>query len=347
VGAERQSSSSAQDAVTHLDMTGMSLSPSTVKDFLWRSFRTAHSNSTRPVDFSVTSTWQQRARRFHVAEEMAENWIITCWRGLSALIILKTACMLSNMIFQVSPFPLIKTILKKQDTGDVDAAPLVCIAFGCCQWTFYGWFAWWATAKAGFLVLVYANFIGALLGVVYVMLYHLHCKSEEWWRKLVIYYRIALTIVLLQVFCLCVWPPQQALLLVGSIASACSLVTAVAPLAGLPRVVKTQCSKTIPLPLILASALSAILWAVCGIKLNDPMIAWPNMVAIAANTILLGFAAYYPQEEKLPHENGPRENHLLCKGMKEGYEANFNTFSKEEDVKEDCWIIADSSGGTF
>jgi len=327
---------------------------SSVKDFLWRSFRPAPSNSIRPVDSSLESTWQERSKRWRVVQGWAENWILACWRGLSALILLKAACMLSNMVFQMSPVPLIKTIVSKQDTGDVDAAPLICIAFGCCQWTFYGMFAWWVTAKGGFLVLVYANVMGAILGIIYVMLYHLHCKSQDWWRQLVMYYRIAVFAALLQVVVLYSCPRQQALFIVGAVASTCSLLSAVSPLGCLFRVVQTQCSKPIPLPLVLASSVSAILWAACGVQLADPMIAWPNIIAIAANTILLFFAAYYPQDEKLPFNEDKElvEKDGRCIAKKDGYEANFNTFSKDAGppiVCGDGWQEhgRDSSGGTF
>lgn len=347
-----------ETAVRHLDSSTPDLtteSASSVSSFLWRSFRPVPS-SARLVDSSVESTWQQRARRFQVVENWASNLIFACWRGFSALILLKGACMLSNMIFQISPYPIIKTIVSKQDTGDTDAAPLICIAFGCCQWTFYGTFAWWATGKIGFLVLVYANIIGAVLGVMYVMVYHINCKSEVWWGQLVVYYRIAVAVVFFQVLVLCMCPRQQALLLVGTIASTCSLLTAIAPLAGLPRVIKVQCSKSIPMSLVLASMASALLWAACGIQLADPMITWPNMIGIAANTILLFFAAYYPQEEKLPLDDlvhASSEKQFLCNPKKEGYEANFNTFAKDTVpiVCTDGWkehaVVADSSGGTF
>jgi uncharacterized protein with PQ loop repeat len=258
------------------------------------------------------------------------------------------------MVFQISPFPLIKSIVSKKDTGDVDAAPLICIAFGCCQWTFYGTFAWWVTNKGGFLVLVYANVMGALLGILYVMLYHFHCKSEEWWRQLILYYRVAIMVVLFQLLILLCCPRQQALMFVGAIASCCSLLTAVSPLFGLPRVMQLKCSKSIPLPLVLASSVSALLWAACGIQLNDPMITWPNIIAIGANTILLGFAAYYPQEETLPFEDSPSEMEKLYQTPKEGYEATqkvdtFKFSSNDSDVTSglDGWQEHGSSGGTF
>lgn len=334
-----------------------------VSSFLWHSlnltFGTAPMNSTRLVGNSLEETLRQRSKRWAVVEEWTSNWIIACWRGFSALILLKAACMLSNMIFQISPFPLIKNIISKKDTGDVDAAPLICIAFGCCQWTFYGTFAWWVTGKTGFLVLIYANVVGAVLGIVYVTLYHVNCKSDEWWRQLVLYYRIALTVVMFQVCILWTRPTHQALLLIGAIASCCSLITAVAPLAGLPRVIKTKCSKTIPLPLVLASAVSALLWAVCGIQLADPMITWPNIIAIAANTILLAVAAVYPQEEKIISESECQAMDKLEKECfynvtkDEGSNVNFNTFSHKAAPilcsggwKEGA-IIVDSSGGTF
>merc|ERR1719321_994280 len=104
------------------------------------------------------------------------NFKMNVLQTISLFLVLKMACMMSNLFFQVSPYGLVKRWRDEGNTGQADAAPLVSIFFGCCQWCFYGCFAWYVTGKTGFLVIVYANAIGMFLGAFYVSSFQQFCK---------------------------------------------------------------------------------------------------------------------------------------------------------------------------
>merc|ERR1719379_1166024 len=109
---------------------------------------------------------------------------------LSFAVIIKVACMLSNVAFQVSPYPLVKGFKCEGDTGDSDAGPFVAIAFGGCQWCFYGFFAYFVTGKSGFLVLVYSNLLGAILGVYYTWAFQANCRTVQALGAFMMYLRV-------------------------------------------------------------------------------------------------------------------------------------------------------------
>merc|ERR1719265_929134 len=186
---------------------------------------------------------------------------------LSFAVFIKAACMMSNVVFQVSPLPMVKQFKEKHDTGEADAAPFVAIAFGGLQWCFYGVFAYLVTGKSGFLVLVYSNFLGGLLGIYYVMTFQANCTRIGQISGLSMYYRIVSALVILQVGAMAVLPRERALFFSGLISSTCSVATSLSGLITLPTVIKRRCAASIPLPLCVASGVSNCLWIPCGIIL--------------------------------------------------------------------------------
>lgn len=247
--------------------------------------------------------------------------------------------MMSNVVFQLSPYPSIKKIRLEKDTGDFDAAPLVSIAFSCVQWTSYGIFAWLVTGKAGFLIVVYANGFGAFLGIFYVLSYQTYCQCAKARRKLYQYYQMVGNLVIIQMCAIGMLSLERALLFCGAIASLATIVSALSPWTTVPTVISTKSSERMPLPLLGASLVSSGLWLVCGLLLWDVWIMVPNFVGSISNVLLVGIA--------LKYQNGPAEKPVLtCKDKDCAYDIppaldeKIPLWSAEQD-------FSGSSGGTF
>lgn len=246
----------------------------------------------------------------------------TWLRSISMFAILKAACMGSNVVFQISPYPQVRQIRKEQSTGQSDGAPFVSIAFSCCQWFFYGTFAWLVTGKDGFLVIVYANSLGMVLGVFYVWIFHANCKDEAKRDMQILYYRVIASLVLAQIVMIALLPSERALFYSGLVASACTLMSACSPLTSVPVVLKTKSSQGMPMLLILALFVSSLLWFACGVILADNCLIYPNFVGCCTSFFLLGLTWQYPQdnvhatkaEKTLPQKLGQSEEtvSLLC-----------------------------------
>lgn len=121
----------------------------------------------------------------------------------SLALIVKILCMLSNVACHVSPLPQVQQFHKLGDTGEADSAPLMSILYSGSQWVFYGNFAYCMTGKSGFLVLVYANITGAILGVYYVWGFQQNCRDQKALQQLQLYCRAAAFVFSLQF--LAVW----------------------------------------------------------------------------------------------------------------------------------------------
>mmetsp|Transcript_21072 Transcript_21072/g.62888 ORF Transcript_21072/g.62888 Transcript_21072/m.62888 type:complete len:166 (+) Transcript_21072:930-1427(+) len=94
---------------------------------------------------------------------------------------------------------------------------------------------------------------------------------------------------------MCAMPPVKALFFCGIISSAWSVVGATSMLTTVPQVLKTKSSKSLPLPLLLAAGISAVLWIMCGVMLRDPWITVPNVCCFCCTGFALSLCWIYPR----------------------------------------------------
>lgn len=211
--------------------------------------------------------------------------------GLTLTAIVKALCIFGNVLWQVSPWPQVFRWQIRGCTGETDAAPYVSIAFGGWQWCSYGALAYFLTKRSGFLILVHANMLGAVLGTWYVMAFVRNCRHEGHFRSLCRYLAAVLTAVLLQVASLLLLPSVRALFFVGAVSSLCSFCGAFSVMVTVPQVIRIKDSRSIPGPVVLAGFLCSSAWVACGILLSDPLVTGPN----AAATLACGFCVYLKQ----------------------------------------------------
>jgi uncharacterized protein with PQ loop repeat len=229
------------------------------------------------------------------------QWYMTqmtgLFTGLTFTMFVKALCVTGNVLVQVSPFPSVRRWEMRGDTGEADAAPYVSIAFGGCQWCFYGLFAWLVTSRSGFLVLVHSNVLGAVLGTYYVTAFFRNCHNEEAHRTLQRYVSAVLALACLQVSALSVLPSERALFLIGVISSFCSFINATSVLVTVPAVIRTKDSRSIPGPYAIANCASSLCWSLCGYLLEDPCVMMPNIFSTCCAGASLVLKAVYPAKE--------------------------------------------------
>lgn len=245
----------------------------------------------------------------HLPEQFtapAASWSSSQWTilrvssmiaGVTFAMLIKALCFAGNVMVCLSPFPQAMRWKCRKCTGEADAAPYVSIAFGGSQWCFYGLFAWYVTSKTGFLILVYSNCLGAVLGTYYTMTFYKNCRNEASLDSLQKYLSAVTALVCLQVCGISILPAERALFLTGLVSSFCSFVGACSVLVTIPQVLRLQDSRSIPGPLACASVCSAILWSVCGWLLEDPMVLVPSMFSLGCSTSALACKAMYPSME--------------------------------------------------
>lgn len=238
---------------------------------------------------------------------------------VSTALIVKTLCMVMNVIFQVSPFPTVKEFYARGDTGQADAAPYMSIFFGGCQWCFYGMYAFIVTEKSGFLVLVYSNFLGAILGAVYTYGYWQNCQDFSAVQRLYKYFGVVVVLVLMQVVAMCTLQCQESLFFSGLVSSICSIMISASMLATVPLIFETRCSASIDVHLTSVAAISSVLWLTCGCILKDKWILAPNTVGLCILLFTLSLAVYFPRDPEAAEKliNGIQDDALPARGIAE------------------------------
>jgi len=211
--------------------------------------------------------------------------------------IVKAACMLGNVLMQISPYPQVRRWELTGCTGEADSAPYVSIAFGGWQWCFYGLFAWMLTKRTGFLILVQSNVMGAVLGSYYTLAFYKHCRSGPFLDSLQRYLSAGVTLALLQVCAMIVLPAERALFLSGVISSFGSFIMAGSMLVTIPAVIRTKDSSSINLPFVWATIFSSLVWCLCGWILNDPLVVGPNVFSTLVGLINLYLKSFYPSSD--------------------------------------------------
>ncbi|CAE6926039.1 UBP8 [Symbiodinium natans] len=217
---------------------------------------------------------------------------------LSLALIVKALCMLSNVICYISPLPQVQQFQKVGDTGEADSAPFMSILYAGWQWCFYGTFAYLVTQKSGFLVLFYSNVAGAVLGIYYVWGFQRNCRDSKALQQLHLYFRAVAVIVCLQCLAICSLSRGNALFFSGLMSSLSSIVSATSLCSTLPKVIKTQCSASINVELLVVGLCSSVLWVSCGLMLWDMWITVPNLFCFTIQLACGFFALLFPREEQ-------------------------------------------------
>jgi len=257
--------------------------------------------------------------------------VYALFAGLSFAMVVKALCVVGNVLVQVSPFPSVKRWETRGCTGEADAAPYVSIAFGGCQWCFYGTFAWLVTNRSGFLILVHSNVLGLVLGSYYVFTFFNNCRNDEALRTLQKYLSAVSALALLQVCALGVLPAERALFLIGIISSFCSFINATSVLVTVPAVLRTKDSSSIPGPYAVANLLSAMTWTLCGFILADPCVTMPNLFASCCSAGSLVLKVMYPSSEKeelLTVEEGQKQS--ISAAMRKGQRNTFKAAPSQQ-----------------
>jgi len=223
------------------------------------------------------------------AEDEQGRWVFlrSVWQYFSLGAVLKVACVLSNLLSQASPYPTIRKFEAAGNTGECDALAFVAIGFNGAQWCFYGLFAWILTENRGFLVVVYANILGAVAGYFYTATFHRLCRSYTGSKALIRYCKGFAFLTVLQASVVMLAPLQTALVFSGFMAASCGAVVAVSQLVTLPTVFRTKSAASMSGELAISNFTSSVLWLVCGVMLVDWWIILPNVVGVCAGFVAL------------------------------------------------------------
>lgn len=234
-----------------------------------------------------------------------EGWAKHLVAGISTAILVKVLCLAGNACVHVSPFSQVRDWQGKGSTGDIDPSPYVSIGVGGWQWCTYGFAAWLSTGNDRFLVLIYANCLGAVCGSYYTFTFFRLCQNAEMWAKLQLYLKAVACVVLLQSSVWLALSHSRALAIHSGAAAFCSFLTSLSLLSALPTVVQTKDASMICGPLVLANFFGALVWAYWGVMVQDIAIISVNLFAAlsSATCLLMKVRFRHTGEEQAPAED--------------------------------------------
>jgi uncharacterized protein with PQ loop repeat len=242
--------------------------------------------SATSVTATITKTEQHAAESESTVWSLMRSFMLLV-HGLTFGFVIKAVCMAGNVLVQVSPIPQVKGWEINGNTGEVDAAPYVSIAFSGWNWCFYGLFAYFVTQRSGFVILVYANCLGAVMGSYYMWAFNRYCKDGSGQASFQRYLSAAGALVFLQAFFVLTLPMDRSLFMCGLVSSFCSFTAAVSILVVVPSVIRSKDSSNISGPLVVANFFSAIAWCICGWMLQDPLVYSPNIMTASASSLCI------------------------------------------------------------
>jgi len=208
---------------------------------------------------------------------------------------LKILAIGSNILLQLSPMRLVTEIQVRQSTGNLSPFPLIALTACGFQWSFYGYFAWSVMDNPGFLMLVYANILGFVLGVFYMQIFA-QFSAVDGWKTHALSWSMFL---LIEVgVCHFLHNVATALLLSGGISALLSVFVSASPLVAVPEIIAKKDLSSMPVDMVFASLLSSILWLACGYMLGDPWVWVPNMTGVLFGLIQIAIMSYISGKTK-------------------------------------------------
>lgn len=211
---------------------------------------------------------------------------------------LKIAATAFNVLLQLSPLRLITDIRMQKSVLSYSPFPLIALTACGYQWSFYGFFAYTETANVGFLMLIYANILGLVLGLYYMLCFHFFASAKD--RSFIYAQSVGLITLFVceYVYCYSAQDVNSSLFFAGLLSAAISILVSFSPMVSLPEAVRQHSIDSIPVDMCVASLISSILWLFCGMLLGDPWVFIPNLIGVGFGLVQILAMAYLMVDEK-------------------------------------------------
>jgi solute carrier family 50 protein (sugar transporter) len=256
-------------------------------------------------------------------------------RLLSFSFLLKAAAIMSSVNLTLSPLRAIWKIQQERDTGVLAPYCFFCVAVCGLQWCAYGTFAFLVTNNYGFLILVYSNVLGVVMGTYYVYTYWCNMYDVNRKKQFKDCCYAAAAIYTFEAVVVPVASHARALLIVGTMSACMSVLVSCAPLAELKSILKSRDASGIPRDIVFASFMASILWLACAALLHDLWILVPNVAGLVLGGFQLFLLVVFQGKE-------PQVPTL----KKEEYYGTMDKGDAAEEALEKEWLVAAGTGGT-
>ncbi|KAF3786281.1 Bidirectional sugar transporter [Nymphaea thermarum] len=208
----------------------------------------------------------------------------------------------SFMVY-LAPVPTFYRIFKKKTTDGFQSVPYVVALFSAMLWIYY------AILKTNAILLISVNIVGCFIESAYIFMYILYAPKKAKAKTVRL-----LLLLNVGAFCSILVPSQlfasggKRLRILGFVCSAFAVSVSAAPLSIMRLVIRTKSVEFMPFFLSFFLTLSAGMWLVYGLLINDLFVALPNVLGLTFGTTQMALYLYYKNkspivtDEKLPEQ---------------------------------------------
>jgi len=235
----------------------------------------------------------QREQPGLAVPEAPEGRVHHMLRLLSFSFLLKAGAICSSVLLTLSP---LRAVWKMQEANNTLTYPpftFFCVAACGLQWCMYGSFAFLVTNNYGFLILVYSNILGVIMGTYYCYTYFIVCKDEYRLRQFYGCLYAAIANYGFEAVVIPALPHPRALLIVGTLSAFYSVLVSFAPIADFQKIVLKGDVSGMPQDVVMASFVASVLWFGCALLLHDTWILVPNFFGLVLGGFQLFLLAYF------------------------------------------------------
>merc|ERR1719271_1553821 len=205
-------------------------------------------------------------------EPPPEGRIHRMLRLLSFSFLLKAGAICSSVMLTLSPLRAVWRMQETKSTLNFPPYTFFCVAACGLQWCAYGSFAFLVTNNYGFLILVYSNILGVIMGSFYCYTYYSNIRDERRMSEFMGCIYAACANFCFEGVVIPTMPHPRALLIVGTLSAFYSVLVSFAPIADLNRILGKGDISGMPKDVVLASFTASILWFGCALLLHDTSI---------------------------------------------------------------------------
>lgn len=181
--------------------------------------------------------------------------------------------------------PICMKITRTKSTVNVASVPFLAGLFNTGLWLNYG-------ILTGNPMVYVVSFIGAVLHVLYVVVYYSYCPNQPAIFKAFV--SICLGLLGFMSFTNLKSELSTGVWLAGLVACVATIGFIAAPLADLGTVMKTKSTATIPLPMVIGNTVLSILYTWYGILIQDTFMLIPNFIGTVVSIFTLSLFFIYP-----------------------------------------------------
>merc|ERR1719271_2387347 len=192
-------------------------------------------------------------------EPPPEGRIHRMLRLLSFSFLLKAGAICSSVILTLSPLRAVWRMQETKSTLNFPPYTFFCVAACGLQWCAYGSFAFLVTNNYGFLILVYSNILGVIMGSFYCYTYYSNIRDERRMSEFMGCVYAACANFCFEGVVIPTMPHPRALLIVGTLSAFFSVLVSFAPVADLQRILNKGDISGMPKDVVLASFTASIL----------------------------------------------------------------------------------------